>query len=81
MGRTYGGILGLVAFATVIGRGMVALSSIESVILFACVVMFLFGGLGWIVGNIAARIVDESVRQKVNAELDGLQHSMEHAVS
>ncbi|MEX0793868.1 MAG: hypothetical protein WD045_12080 [Pirellulaceae bacterium] len=79
MGRTYGGILGLVAFATVIGRGMVALSSIESVVLIACVAMFLFVGLGWIVGNIAARIVDESVRQKVNAELDGLQHSMEQA--
>lgn len=80
MGRNYGGILGLVAFATVIGRGMVALSSIESVIQVASIAMFLFAGLGWIVGSIAARIVDESVRQKVNAELDGLQHSMEQAV-
>jgi len=80
MDRSYGGILGLVAFATVIGRGMVALSSIESVIQMAAVAMFLFAALGWIVGNIAARIVDESVRQKVNAELVGLENSMEQAV-
>lgn len=80
MGRNYGGILGLVAFATMIGRGMVALSSIDSVVQIATVAMFIFAALGWIVGNIAARIVDESVRHKVNAELDGLQHSMEQTV-
>ena len=73
MGRTYAGILGTVSFSTVLVRGLIDGGGVESTLLTACACLFVFAALGAVVGRTAAWVVDESVRAKVNAELDALQ--------
>ena len=46
---------------------------IESILIAATAAMFLFAAIGWLIGNAAARIVDESVRQRINAELEAME--------
>ncbi len=75
MGRDYAGILGTTAMVTVITRGLIMSGGLESILFAAIGAMFLFAGLGWLMGNAAARIVDESVRQRINAELDRMEQS------
>lgn len=70
MGRDYAGILGTTALVTVITRGLVSSGTLDSILPLAIGAMFLFAALGWLMGNVAARIVDESVRQRINAELE-----------
>ena len=73
MGRDYAGILGTTALVTVITRGLVSSGTLDSILPLAIGAMFLFAALGWLMGNVAARIVDESVRQRINAELEALE--------
>ncbi len=75
MGRDYAGILGMTALVTVTTRGLVMSGSLESILPLAIAAMFLFAGLGWMIGTAAARIVDESVQQRINAELEALEGS------
>ena len=75
MGRDYAGILGTTAMITVIARGLIMSGGLESILLLAIGALFLFAGLGWLLGNAAARIVDESVRQRINAELEKMEQS------
>lgn len=74
MGRDYAGILATTALVTVITRGLVMSGGIESILIAAIGAMFLFAAIGWLIGNAAARIVDESVRQRINAELEAMEH-------
>ena len=73
MGRDYAGILATTALVTVITRGMIMSGGIESILIAATAAMFLFAAIGWLIGNAAARIVDESVRQRINAELEAME--------
>lgn len=73
MGRDYAGILATTALVTVIVRGLVMSGGIESILIAAIGAMFLFAAIGWLIGNAAARIVDESVRQRINAELEAME--------
>lgn len=73
MGRDYAGILGTTALVTVIARGLVASGTLDSILPLAIGAMFLFAALGWLIGNVAARIVDESVQQRINAELEAIE--------
>ena len=73
MGRDYAGILGTTALVTVITRGLVSSGTLDSILPLAIGAMFLFAALGWLMGNVAARIVDESVQQRINAELEALE--------
>jgi hypothetical protein len=81
MGRDYAGILATTAFVTVIARGLVMSGGIESIMMTAIGAMFLFALLGWLIGNAAARIVDESVRQRINTELEAMEQSGNLAAS
>lgn len=73
MGRDYAGILGTTAMSTVLVRGLISAGGLESILIAAIGALFLFAGLGWLIGHAAARIVDESVRQRINAELDRME--------
>ena len=73
MGRDYAGILGSTALVTVLVRGLVQSGGIESILPTAIGAMFLFAAIGWLIGNAAARIVDESVQQRINAELEAME--------
>ena len=69
MGRAYAGVLGPLAFAMIVARGLLAGSGLESTLAAACLALFGFAALGWIAGELAARFVEESVRARFQAML------------
>jgi hypothetical protein len=64
MGRAYAGTLGPLAFALIIARGLVAGSGVEGTLAAASATLFVFGAIGYIVGQIAELLVSESVRKQ-----------------
>jgi hypothetical protein len=69
MGRSYAGALGLLAFALVAVRGVLAGGGAEETLLAASAAMFAFAAVGYIVGNIAEHLVNESVRTQFQAAM------------
>jgi hypothetical protein len=67
--RSYGGILGLLAFATVIARGCVHAGGVESTLFAAWLGLLAAYPLGCLVGGLADWIVLESIRSKFAAEI------------
>ena len=72
MGRSYAGILGLLAFATTVARGVLHQSSISSAMLVAAGCMFAFAGLGYVLGNIAEATIAEALKARFAAEMERL---------
>ncbi len=70
MGRKYGGVLGLIAFATILARGVLRGGDAESTFLLASLCLMALAAVGYVVGNLAAWVVNESVRTKLADELD-----------
>lgn len=68
MGRTYAGVLGLLAFQAVMVRGLLRAAGVEATCWQAALALFGFAALGYITGNTAAWIVAESVRSGMAAE-------------
>ncbi len=68
MGRSYAGVLGLLAFGTVLARGLGRTASVNATLWQASLALFAFALVGLITGAIANRIVEESVRSSVAAE-------------
>jgi hypothetical protein len=62
MGRAYAGILGSLAFALSIARGVGAGSSLEGSVLAASGALFVFAALGYIAGQTADYLVSDSFR-------------------
>lgn len=71
MSRTYAGILGPLAMAVVICRGLVESGGVESTLSLATVYLIVFSVVGAIIGHIAQATVDESVRAKLELQLAG----------
>lgn len=71
MGRTYAGILGPLAMAVVICRGLVESDGVEGTLSLATVYLIVFSVVGAIIGHIAQATVDESVRAKLELQLAG----------
>ena len=69
MGRTYAGILGPLAFTTILARSVIEFSSVESAMMLATVCLFLFAGIGYLVGQVADSIVLEAVKANFNKAL------------
>ena len=69
MGRTYAGILGAIGFLTVVARGIASGGGLESTLKTASASLFVLAAVGAVVGQLAAWIVDESVRVQVHSEL------------
>ena len=69
MGRVYAGILGPLAFATILARSLVDGAGVESTVKIATVCLFAFAAIGYVAGRIADLIVTESVRTRFQAEL------------
>jgi hypothetical protein len=69
MGRTYAGILGPLAFTTILARSVIDTSSVESTMMLATACLFLFAGIGYLVGQVADSIVLEAVKANFNKEL------------
>ena len=69
MGRTYAGILGPLAFTTILARSVIDHSSVESTMMLATICLFLFAGIGYLVGRVADSIVLEAVKANFDKEL------------
>ncbi len=69
MGRTYAGITGLLAFVTVMARGIVDGASAAATLQTACLCMFLYAAVGYVAGRVAEVIVRDSVTVRLHAEL------------
>ncbi|MBI3838916.1 MAG: hypothetical protein HY288_13420 [Planctomycetia bacterium] len=67
VGRRYAGILGLLAFLTIVMRGLVHGSGVESTLLAAAFHLVFFAFVGYLVGQLAGWIVLDSVRAKLAA--------------
>jgi hypothetical protein len=65
VGRRYAGVLGLLAFVTVLTRGLVHGAAAEPTLLAAAVNLFAFAFIGYIVGQVAGWIVLDSVRSRL----------------
>jgi hypothetical protein len=69
VGRSYAGVLGPVAFLTMIARGVLGGGGSQTTLLHAWIALLLFASLGHVIGRLASWIVQESVQDKVAAEL------------
>lgn len=69
MARIYAGILGLLAFAAVMARGVVHGGSASAIIWQAVLSLFAFAGIGYVIGRTAQWIVEDSVRGQLTSQL------------
>ena len=81
VGRSYAGVLGLLAFGTVLARGLGRMAGVNATLWQASMALFVFALVGLIVGAIANRIVEESVRSSVAAEAAALQANKKKAAA
>lgn len=75
MARIYAGIFGLVAFLTMLARGVIREADPESTVFAAWCALVVFAMVGYVLGWIAGRIVDESVAAKLAAEVKASQQA------
>jgi hypothetical protein len=69
VGRTYAGILGPLALLTSVARGLVHARPPEAILLGAWCSLVVFAAVGYVVGWIAGRTVEESVHAIIQGEL------------
>lgn len=72
MGREYGGILGFLAFTTVLARSFVSGGGFDDTIGLALIMLFAFAGVGYVIGNIAEQTVRESVLSILESKVQAL---------
>ena len=69
MQRSYAGVLALIAFITVILRGTVRGASTESIVFYAWLSLLVFAVCGYLIGAIAASVVDHAAELRVVQQL------------
>ena len=69
MGRSYAGILGPVAMTVVILRGVAGGAAADATLWSAVLALAGLAVVGWMVGFIAESTIEESVRSKMEVEL------------
>jgi hypothetical protein len=69
MGRVYAVILGSLAMAVMICRGLLDASGVEGTLTQATISLVVFAVVGAILGHLAQTTIDESVRAKLQQQL------------
>ncbi len=69
MARNYAGFLGLVAFVATVAQGIIHGAGTQKTLFQAWLSLLVFVVIGYVLGAIAAWIVDDSIASRVNAEL------------
>ncbi|MBX7167692.1 MAG: hypothetical protein K1X74_15280 [Pirellulales bacterium] len=69
MGRSYAGILGSLAFATVVFRAALMGSGVEATCATAALAMTIAATAGFLLGSVAEMAVNDSVRAIVQAQI------------
>lgn len=77
MGREYGGILGFLAFTTVMLRSFANGGGFDDSIRMALILMFAFAGAGYLIGNIAEQAIRESVLSVLDTEIKSMNSASE----
>jgi len=72
MGRTYAGVLGLLAFGLIVARGFLLGSDAEACLAAACGGLFGFAAAGLVTGTLADRFTSEAVKAKFEAALKSM---------
>jgi len=72
MGRTYAGILGLLAFGLVLARGLLLGSDTVACLAAACGGLFGFAAVGLVAGTLADRFTGEAVKAKFEEAMKSL---------
>jgi hypothetical protein len=67
--RIYAGILGPLALLTCLARGAIHATPVETILLEAWCCLVVFAAVGYVIGWIAGRSVEESVRGTIAAEV------------
>jgi hypothetical protein len=67
--RVYAGILGSLALLICLLRGMIRQDSPEGTLVTACLAMWAFAAVGYLIGWAAERTVEESVVSRLSGEL------------
>jgi len=73
--RTYAGILGPLAFLTSLAHGLVHGGATVSVLWTSWCCLLAFSAVGYVCGWTADRVVEDSVRTRILAELAARQHT------
>lgn len=73
MSRAYAGILGPVAFLTVLAREFSSSAGASTMLFHAWLALVAFAVLGSIIGHLAGRLVEDSVRAQMAAEVATLE--------
>ena len=69
MGRSYAGILGLIAFSFAIARGLFVGGETEGIVFHAWLSLLAFSAIGFVIGALAQGAIDESVRRRLADEM------------
>ena len=65
MCRTFGGVMGLVAFATTLAQGLIHHGHVDSTLATASISLFAFGAVGLLVGHIAQWAIEDSLKSQI----------------
>ena len=80
MGQKYAGTLSLLTFVAVLARGLIRGASVSATLEAACLVLFVFAAIGYVVGRTAQAIVEQSVHGRMRSELADLENAADAAV-
>jgi len=70
MGRQFAGTLGFLALGTVVARGILHGADVQSALTAGSLCLIVFAAIGYVAGQLAQWIVDESVRAKFAAQIE-----------
>jgi len=71
--RIYAGVFSLLAFLTMLIHGLAHSADTIQIVLRAWVCLVVFAGIGYVIGWIAGRAVEESVNVRIAAEVAASQ--------
>jgi hypothetical protein len=72
MGRTYAGVLGMLAFGLLLARGLLLGADVDASLAAACGGLFGFAAVGLVAGSLADRFTSEAVKARFEAALKSL---------
>ena len=79
MARTYAGILAFLAFLTALLQGLFHAGDVKATIETAWCSLWIFAGIGYVLGQIAERTVGESVACRIAAQVAAEQAAQKNA--
>lgn len=69
MASLYAGVLGLLAFASCLTRGLLHGSDAQATLIAGCLHLGAFAAIGAVLGRLAGQTIEESVRKRVADEV------------